>query len=281
MLRQMKRLTISILILAAATALHAQQSNTADVESGDFAISARTDAAESFHVRRKSTGESFPIAIPDDVHHVEALFSGSPQNRVLALAAHNNFGHSTLMLVVDPNQRTVVDELFGGLFSISPDNRFVTFFQWQPSHYDNGTSSLLFAYDVAASSFENHITRDQVGVPVYPPNMLNSHVPENQRHEFSGATAWLASGVFAFGDTFQNKTSLVVLDFRRGLHNVVSYVRPINNLSYYPSVCANLPSFGVTGIRRSEDGSGVTVDLAYGATHCDNVGISVPGLVLP
>jgi hypothetical protein len=46
--------------------------------------------------------------------------------------------------------------------------------------------------------------------------MLNSHVPENERIQFSGTPAWLAGGVFAFGDIFQNENSLVVLDFQEG-----------------------------------------------------------------
>jgi hypothetical protein len=126
------------------------------IESSEFETSAGKDTADrSIHIRRKRTGEEFAIPIPNDVHHVEELFPGA-QNRVPALAAHDNLGQSAVMLVVDVDRRTIVDELVGALFSISPYGRFVTFFEWQPAHYDSGTSTLFYAYDVAASSFENH-----------------------------------------------------------------------------------------------------------------------------
>jgi hypothetical protein len=275
-------LLLSIFLPVQETFAQAGADAVARAESNEFAISSRTDTADAIHIVRKTTGEEFTIPITNDIAFVEELTLAGP-NRLLAQAAHHNFGRGATMLVLDLQGRAMVDQLLGGEFLLSPDKRYIAFVQWQPAHFDNGTSSLLYIYDLAASPFENRIIRSDAGIPAYPPNMLNSAVPSDQRHAFGGQFAWLAgTDVLAFEDQFQGKLSLVTIDLRPGVRNRLTSVEPIDSsiLAQSPSSCP--PGYHMSGIRRSEKGgASVTIDLESGATHCGKFDIAVQGLQLP
>jgi hypothetical protein len=185
------------------------------------------------------------------------------------------------MLVLDLQRRAMVDELVGIRFSLSPDKRYVAFLEWAPAHFDNGASSLVYVYDLAASSFENRITNAVVGIPVYPPNMLNSKVPASQRHEFGGPFSWLAgTDVFGFEDQFQGKLWLVIVDLRPGLRNPLRLAQPIDSSVLGQSLCA-LGS-NIRSIKSSPKGTEyVSVELVSGANECGQFDVAVKGLRLP
>jgi hypothetical protein len=247
----------------------------ARTESNEFAFSSRRDTADAIHVVQKANGEEFVIPITKDVHHVEELTLAGP-NRLLAQAAHNNFGRASTLLVLDLSGRAVLDQLIGSNFLLSPDKRYVAFVEWQPGHFDNGTSSLLYVYDLAAPPAENRIIRSSVGIPIYPANMLNSKVSADQQHTFGGQFTWLAgTDVLAFEDEFQGKLSLVTIDLRPGVRNHSTFVQPIDSSILGQSSCP--PGYHITGIGPSAKGDGfVSVDLESGATRCGKFDVALP-----
>jgi hypothetical protein len=256
----------------------------ARAESDNLELSSRKDITDAIHVANKKTGEAYSISLPDDIHHVDELYLAT-SSRTVALTSHNNFGRLSAMLILDLQGHTVVDELIGGGFALSPDKRYIDSMQWQPAHYDNGTSSLAYAYDLAASRSENRITRDTAGIPIYPPNVLNSRVPPKERHEFGASFFWLAGAdVVGFGDTLQDELSLVIIDFRPGVRYRSTFVQPIGPPPAAPSVCKTSPVY-VDKIEASSRGADyVAVDLAPIVStnqKCGMFTIAVPGLKLP
>lgn len=160
----------------------------------------------------------------------------SPGGLLLVLGST---GHAHTVTVVDPVAVAIRDHMSGLHPLLSPDGRFVTF--WNHRTRDDPPSAVTRVYDTALPPARNRVpgvlAEDEysVGIPVYPLSNLERRradpIFDDGLGEVKGqlSCGWLTPAVLAFLDRRGNRAPmLVVVDLEHGLERPAVHVASLD-----------------------------------------------------